>query len=71
MSVLPKENENEPVLIVDKSMETISNTSLITPKQIALIKNGVENALLRGPKVGCPVRETLEISLNGTTQNRS
>ena len=57
MSVLPKEREEEPFITVDKTMEAISNTSSITSKQISLIKSGAENAILHGPKIGCPVSE--------------
>lgn len=57
MSIIPREDGKESFIAVDRSMETVNNTSQITTRQISQIKNGTENALLRGPKVGCPVNE--------------
>jgi len=57
ITVLPREDEKEPFLALDRSVETIENTSHINSKQFGLIRSGVENALLHGPKVGCPVND--------------
>lgn len=55
LSVFPMKNKEQNFLILDKSVENIVNTSQITSKQLTLIKNGLELAVQRGPKVGCPV----------------
>ncbi|XKL64557.1 hypothetical protein PGB90_004643 [Kerria lacca] len=56
LSVFPMKNKEQNFLILDKSVENIVNTSQITSKQLTLIKNGLELAVQRGPKVGCPIQ---------------
>ncbi|XP_065207063.1 ribosome-releasing factor 2, mitochondrial [Planococcus citri] len=55
MSIFPRKHENQEFIVLDKTPENVPNTNLITPRQLMLIKNGIESALPRGPKIGCPV----------------
>ena len=70
MSILPVEDEKQPFLSVDRSLDAIDNTSQISPRQIGLIKNGAENALLHGPKVGCPVGRVRRRDFNRRVEER-
>lgn len=59
MSIFPRTDPAEEFITIDKSPENVTNTSQISSRRLMLLKNGAENALSRGPKVGCPVRELL------------
>jgi len=55
LTVLPKENENDEFLVLDTAIDNSVNLNAISPKRLSVVRNGLEDGLQRGPKVGCPV----------------
>lgn len=42
-------------LKLDKSKDNAPNTAAITPRQLQIVKHGLQSALARGPILGYPV----------------
>ncbi|KAJ9575741.1 hypothetical protein L9F63_007387 [Diploptera punctata] len=55
LSVLPNENKNKDVLILDRSHDSAANIAAIHFKNLNAVKLGIESALAHGPKLSCPV----------------
>lgn len=62
LSILPKESEEDEFLVLDNSLDCVMNLRAITPKRLSVLRNGLEDGLQRGPKVGCQVSSSIFIS---------
>ncbi|XP_043273413.1 ribosome-releasing factor 2, mitochondrial [Venturia canescens] len=56
LSLIPN-YRNTQLLEFDKTKDNASNIAGIHPRTMAAVKRGVNNALMTGPKIGCPVVE--------------
>ena len=54
LSLIPYYKGKE-ILTFDQTKESASNLSKIHPKMLSALKNGINAALMHGPKLGCPV----------------
>lgn len=55
LTMSPKENENDQFLALDDSIENYTNLRTISSKRLAVLRNGLADGLLKGPKAGCQV----------------
>lgn len=55
LSVIPTNDTKQEVLVFDRTQDAAKNIAMIYHKHLLAIKNGVESALLNGPRIGCKV----------------